>query len=96
MDDAKIIDIGLKALRLHIARLEDEGTQHVNLAAAIELQDQFAISGMNAEDFQLFALADLLAKIATWPQSRLAGLARASLTEAAERCRKQALALIDA
>lgn len=96
MDDAKIIDIGLKALRLHIARLEDEGTHPVNLGAAIELQDQFAISGLQAEDFQLFAIGELLAKMSTWPQSRFAGLSRASLAEAAEQFRKQALALIEA
>ena len=64
MDDAKAEEIALKAQRLHIARVESEGDKPLNLAAAIELCDQFAISGMKAEDFQLNAVANLLASMA--------------------------------
>ena len=40
MDDARAEEIALKAMRLHIARLESEGDKPLNLAAAIELCDQ--------------------------------------------------------
>ncbi len=91
MNDAQVIEIGLKALRLHIGRLEDEGTQPVNLAAAIELSDQFAISGMQAEDFQLHAVATLLANMAKWPQSRLGDLSRINLGDAADHIMRHGL-----
>jgi len=84
MDDHKAEEIALKALRLHVARLESEGDKPLNLAAAIELRDQIAISGMKAEDFQLNAAANLLASMAKWPQSRLGDLFRGDLEDAAE------------
>ncbi len=84
MDDARAEEIALKALRLHIARVESEGDKPLNLGAAIELCDQFAISGMKAEDFQLNAVANLFASMAKWPQSRLGDLHRSDLEDAAE------------
>lgn len=96
MNDEQAVAVGLKALRLHIGRLEAEGSQPVNLGAAIELCDQFAISGMSAEDFQLHAVAQLLAKMAHWPQSRLGDLPRADLECAADHIIERGLgALLD-
>jgi len=97
MDDHKAEEIALKAMRLHIARLESEGDKPLNLAAAIELCDQFAISGMKAEDFQLNAVANLLASMAKWPQSRLGDLFRCDLEDAAEHITTHGLmAMFDA
>ncbi len=84
MDDTKAEEIALKALRLHVARLEDEGDRPLSVAMAIELSDQFAISGMKAEDFVLSTVASLLASMAQWPQSRLGDLFRCDLEDAAE------------
>jgi len=97
MDDARAEEIALKALRLHIARVESEGDKPLNLAAAIELCDQIAISGMKAEDFQLNAVANLLASMAKWPQSRLGDLFRCDLEDAAEHITTHGLmAMFDA
>jgi len=84
MDDTKAEEIGLKALRLHVARLEDEGDRPLSVGMAIELSDQFAISGMKAEDFVLNTVASLLVSMAQWPQSRLGDLFRCDLEDAAE------------
>ena len=91
MNNTKAETIALQALRVHVARLESEGTQPLNLGAAIELCDQFAISGMKAEDFQLNAVARLLASMAKWPQSRLGDLSRCDLEDAAEHIMKHGL-----
>lgn len=94
MDQATVENIALKALRLHIGRLENEGSQPINLCAAVELCDQFAVSGLGAEDCQLQALASLLANMAKWPQSRLADLSRRDLENAADHIVKHGLAAL--
>ena len=48
MDDTKAEEIALKALRLHIARVEDEGDKPLSVGMAIELSDQLARSNGKA------------------------------------------------
>ena len=84
MNASQIENHALQALNWNVERLEDQGAGVAALCAAIEERDQFAMRGLNAEDFTLFGVAKVLGRMATWTQARLGALSPEIIEATAE------------
>ena len=84
MNASQIEDHALRALNWNVERLEDQGAGVATLCAAIEERDQFAMRGLNAEDFTLSGVATVLGRMATWTQARVGALSPETIEATAE------------
>lgn len=93
MNQQQIEDLALKALNWRVERLEDQGAAVTAICAAIEQRDLFAMRGLNAEDFILNGVCNVLKRMAGWSQARLGALKCEDIEETAQAIEQRLMCL---